>query len=130
MTGVGSGGQTKRRVPIEQVAPGMKLAKPVTNPAGLVLMAAGTELDEALIARLQKMNLSGVHIEGRPLDQGDAIQAAADLERELAERFRKVAGDPVQARIREAVRACLGGSRGSEAVPAGGQAAPASEGET
>ena len=53
-----------RRVVIEELTPGMILAKPVTNTAGLVVLPSGAELNEAALARLQRLGLASVCIEG------------------------------------------------------------------
>jgi hypothetical protein len=104
-----------QRIPIEQVAPGMTVAKPVANSAGLVVLAAGIVLDEALIARLERMGTSSVFVEGHPLGDGPGAKTLAELEQELDHRFRKVAGEPIASRIREAVRRQLRASHGAEA---------------
>ena len=53
-----------RRVVIEELTPGMILAKPVTNAAGLVVLPSGAELDEATLPRLQRLGLASLFIEG------------------------------------------------------------------
>jgi hypothetical protein len=102
-----------QRVPIENLTPGMTLAKPVANAAGLVVVAEGMVLDESLIARLQRMGTLAVHVAG--CSAGADAKTLAELEQELDHRFRKVAADPIQSRIREAVRRHLRASRGTEA---------------
>lgn len=91
-----------KRVPLDEAEPGMVLAKPVTNQTGVTVLPAGTELDQDLLTRLDRMNLSAVYVEGAA--GADADKSPAELEQELDRRFRKVAGDPSQVMIREAVR--------------------------
>jgi hypothetical protein len=80
----------------------MVLAKPITNPAGLVVVAAGVILDDALIARLEKMGKSIVHVGGGSAE-GTPDKSIGELEEEVARRFRKVEADPAQIRIKEAI---------------------------
>lgn len=91
-----------KRVVIEELTPGMILAKPVTNTTGLVVLPLGAELDEATLPRLQRLGLTSVYVEG---DAGDASgKTLAELESELDHRFRRVNDDPIQCQIREAIR--------------------------
>lgn len=92
-----------QRIALEQAAPGMKLARAVTNQAGLAVLAAGVELDQAMIARLCTMDIGGVYVEGCPLEGGAQEKPLAELERELAARFRKASGDPNLDRVHAAV---------------------------
>ena len=103
-----------RRVPIEQATAGLTLAKPVTNTSGLVVLGDGAVLDDALIARLDRMGVCAVYVEGDPAGDGAAVKTQAELERDIDDRFRKVAGDPIQSRIREAVRRRVRFSHGKE----------------
>jgi hypothetical protein len=106
-----------RRVPIEQATAGLTLAKPVANAAGMVVLGEGAVLDDALIVRLDRMGVRAVYVEGDPEGDGVAVKTLAELERELDDRFRKVAGDPIQSRIREAVRRRVRSSHGKETAP-------------
>lgn len=112
-----------KRVPLDEAEPGMVLAKPVTNQTGVTVLPAGTELDRELLKRLDRMNLAAVYVEG---DAGAAgAKSPADVEQDLTRRFRKVAGDPTQAMIREAVRRHVQAARQgaqAEAAAAGGAA--------
>lgn len=91
-----------RRVVIEELTPGMILAKPVTNAAGLVVLPAGAELDEATLSRLQRLELVSVFIEGEACEAGG--KTLAELEAELDHRFRLVRHDPIQQQLLEAIR--------------------------
>lgn len=78
------------KVPPDKLMPGMRLAKPIMNKAGMALLGEGTELTEAWIMRIQDMELEGaVCVEGKqemevPLDE---ILAA------LEKRFRTPEGN-------------------------------------
>jgi hypothetical protein len=91
-----------RRVVIEELTPGMMLAKPVTNAAGLVVIPSGTALDEAILQRLQRLGLVSVFIEGE--DGGAGGKTLAELEAELDHRFRLVRHDPIQQQLLDAIR--------------------------
>lgn len=91
-----------KRIPLDQATPGMTLAKPVTNATGLTVLAAGTALDQDLIGRLERMNLTAIYVEGSADAQGGL--SLAEQEQRLTRRFRQVADDPVQQLIHDAVR--------------------------
>ncbi len=90
-----------KKVPLHETVPGMVLAKPITNASGLVVAAAGLMLDEQMIAHLERMGKTVVHVEGAGEEASKSLE---DLERELNARFRKVEGDPQLLRIQEAIR--------------------------
>ncbi len=99
-----------KRVVIEELTPGMILAKPVTNSTGLVVLPAGAELDDTTLSRLQRLGLTSVYVEG---DAGDASgKTLAELEAELEHRFRLVITDPIQHQLREAIRLQLQATHG------------------
>jgi hypothetical protein len=102
-----------KRVPIDDAVPGMVLAKAVTNQAGLTIIATGTALDESLIDRLRRMGVPAIYAAGSAAGE-ESGRTLAELEEDIARRFRKVAGDPLQCRIREAVRRRLLVARGVE----------------
>lgn len=114
-----------KRIPLDAVTPGMTLAKPVTNQSGLTVLAAGTVLDQDLIGRLERMNLNAVFVEGTA-DEPERM-SLADQEQRLTHRFRKVADDPIQQMIRDAVRHHL---RATYAVLPQGQGADVTGGKT
>jgi len=88
------------KIPVEQLKPGMKLARPLENSSGMVLMAEGTELTEARISKIENMGVDSVYIDGptRPARPKEELLAA------LEERFRKVGGNPRMALLKKAVR--------------------------
>ncbi|MDR4478475.1 MAG: hypothetical protein R3B37_01825 [Nitrospira sp.] len=99
-----------KRVVIEELTPGMVLAKAVANSAGLVVLPVGAALDDATLSRLQRLGLTSVYVEG---DAGDTSGKTLDeLEAELDHRFRLVAHDPIQCHLREAIRLHLRSRQG------------------
>lgn len=91
-----------KRVVIEELLPGMKLAKPVTNANGLPIVAAGATLDGFIIERLKRLEQTSVYVEGDPEDSGGKSLTA--LEAELKHRFRRVTHDPIQQLILQTLR--------------------------
>jgi hypothetical protein len=91
-----------KRIPLEQAKPGMVLAKPVVNSAGMIVVAAGMALDESLLTHLERMGTAVVYVEGAAGD--GEIKSLEDLERELDARFRKLDEEPQLSRIRQAIR--------------------------
>lgn len=108
-----------KRMPIEQLTPGMVLAKPANNAAGQMILPAGTSLDAPLIARLQDMGLTSAHVENSPGEEGAPVQTLAELEQALDRRFRRVTEDPELTRIREAVRRHLRATHSASTGAAG-----------
>jgi hypothetical protein len=94
-----------KRVVIEELSPGMILAKPVTNANGLPIVAVGTTLDGFIIERLQRLELVSVYVEGNRDDSNG--KSLTELETELELRFRRVAQDPVQQIILRTLRTHL-----------------------
>jgi len=78
------------KVAVDKLEPGMKLAKPVENSSGMVLIGENTELTGGLIARIKSMDLDGVYIHGmsRPSVPMEVMLS------ELDERFRPVENEP------------------------------------
>lgn len=86
-----------KRVPITELLPGMVLAGPVNNAAGLPVMATGGTLNGSIIDRLSQLSLTSVYIEGTEDDStGKTLE---ELHAEGEHRFRSVHQDPIQARI-------------------------------
>ncbi|MBI5583420.1 MAG: hypothetical protein HY892_06325 [Deltaproteobacteria bacterium] len=85
---------------LHDLKPGMKLLKPVTNSSGVVLLAGGTELNEELIGRLQRMEVESVYVRGesrldRPLEE---------LLAELDSRFKKTENEPQMATLKRLIQ--------------------------
>ena len=94
-----------KRVPLQEAAPGMVLIKPVTDSAGRMVVAAGMTLNEPLITHLERLGMAAVYVEGA--SDEDIGKSFDEVERELADRFRKVEGEPQLARIHDAIRQFL-----------------------
>ncbi len=87
------------RVFAKDLASGMRLARPVVNDRGLVLIAEGTELTDFLIARIRQLDLGPIYIHGVSRVLPPKAEAMADLER----RFRKVEAAPHMALVKNAI---------------------------
>ncbi|MEW6541277.1 MAG: HD-GYP domain-containing protein [Bacillota bacterium] len=57
-----------RKVPVNYLEPGMRLARPVLGTGGEVYLAAGVTLSRKYIQRLEKIGFSSVYVEDRLLD--------------------------------------------------------------
>ena len=53
-----------QKLPLSLVKPGMKLAKPITKSNGMPIIAAGVELTDSLISKLEGMGIDKVHVVG------------------------------------------------------------------
>lgn len=95
-----------QKVPIELVRPGMVLARTITNETGMALCGEGTELTEAIIERLGRMNITHVTLKGHPVDMGESRTLEQRLD-ELRGRFVRVQGDPLMDRIHAAAEQAL-----------------------
>jgi hypothetical protein len=96
-----------QKVPIDLVKPGMVLAKPITNDAGMSLCAEDTELSETIIERLIRMNVSHVTLKGHPVDLGGESKTKEQKVEELKTRFSRVQGDPLMQKILSAAQNAL-----------------------
>lgn len=78
------------KVSIDKLEPGMKLAKPVVNGNGMVLIGENTELTDDLISRIKSMDVDGVYIHGmsKPSVPMEVMLA------ELDERFKIAQNEP------------------------------------
>jgi len=99
-----------KQVLIDGLLPGMVLAKPVTNAAGLPVVTAGVKLDRSMIDRLQQLGLPAVYVESDA--EETAGKTLAELEAELEHRFRNVLQDPVQVLILRHIRDYLRATHG------------------
>lgn len=90
--------------------PGMVLAKDVQTGEGRVLCGKGTELDQGLIDRLQRMEISHITVEGHPV----VVEGEKSLEEELADielRFSKVSNIPPLMYLKKRLQAKLVAAR-------------------
>lgn len=97
-----------RKIPIDKIEPGMKLAKAVISQSGMVLLSEGTELTEKWIERIQDMNLNGVYIDAPAEQDLSKEEAIAQLE----SRFKLVAKEPRMANIKSILRKHIEGLYG------------------
>jgi hypothetical protein len=112
-----------QKVPIELVKPGMVLAKPITNDAGMALCAEDTVLTETIIERLIRMNVSHMTLKGHPVDLGGEAKTKEQKIEELKARFSRVQGDPLMQKILSAAQSALTAleaERGSDDTAEGG----------
>ena len=79
-----------KRVSVELLKPGAKLAKPVVNESNMILIGEGTVLKESHIDRLQSMNISTVFVEGT----AGPSKTREELLAELDARFKKTEDEP------------------------------------
>lgn len=103
-----------QRITLEEAFPGLRLAKPVTGPTGIVVLGTGAELTEALIERLKNMGVPAVTVEPDSGLVSCPTKSIEELEGELLRRFTYAGADPTLCRIREAIRAQLRASRWGE----------------
>ena len=74
----------------DKLIPGMRLAKPIMNKAGMALLGEGTELTETWIMRIQDMELEGaIYVEGKQEMEVPLDEMLAALEK----RFRAAEGN-------------------------------------
>jgi len=78
-----------RFISLDKAQDGMKLSRPATNEAGVVLLESGTTLTEPLIRRLLRIGVRSVCIGGDPdaatLDEAlDQLKRRFDLTRNEA----------------------------------------------
>ncbi len=73
------------RVLISDIKHGMKLAQPVQNDSGMVLLADGIELTPSIINRLNKMGLTSIMIQGK----GTSKKSKEEVLIEIDARFKK-----------------------------------------
>lgn len=89
------------KVPANDLKPGMKLAKPVLNDGGMILLGEGTELTETHISRLQKMtSLVNIAVVGDALPGKSLDQSLAELD----ERFKKTENEPYMGTLKRVFR--------------------------
>ncbi len=78
------------KVSVNSLKPGMKLAKPVMNESGMILLGEGTELTETHIERLQNMTIGSVAVVGNAQPR----KSKTEMLSELDARFRKTEAEP------------------------------------
>jgi hypothetical protein len=117
-----------QKIPLNLAAPSMVLAKPVQREDGMVLLAEGTELSDALIARLKSMRVEHIVVEGTPVDLEGLSFTPTKTPEDLDRLFRKHTDNPFMMKLkshlaeyfrqRAALRAAgNGGDDAGEAAP-------------
>ena len=93
-----------QRIKVEQAATDMVIAQPVETSTGQVLCSKGTVLNQTLIDRLEKIDITHITLEGHPVDDGKPVKT---LEEEMAEidiRFRSVLDNKLMAALKVVVQ--------------------------
>lgn len=91
-----------QKIPLNLARPGMVLAKPVARADGIAVAAAGSEISQGLLDRLDTMGVTHLVVEGQPVKlDGQPGSTSFDkrLER-LDFLFRKHTANPWMAQIR------------------------------
>jgi len=78
------------RVLVTKLTPGMKLARPVLNDGGFVMIGEDVELTDVLIAKIQGMGVDSVYVHGSSTVRAPKEEVLAGLD----ERFRNVEAKP------------------------------------
>ncbi len=78
----------------------MVVARAITNDSGMVLLSEGTSLTAALIARLIRMDLESIFIEGAPATGKSLEEMLSDLDN----RFKKTEKNPYMNVIKGIIR--------------------------
>jgi ribosomal protein L7Ae-like RNA K-turn-binding protein len=96
------------KIAIDKLQSGMKLAKPVINMNGLVMLAEDTELTETLIQKIGDMDIPGVYIQGMTQPDIPKEEMLAGLDK----RFKNVEKEPYMDVIKQALKERIEGLYG------------------
>ena len=88
------------RITLDKLKPGMKLAKPVTNQNGLVMLAEDTDLTAALIEKISDLDIAGVYIKGMTQPDMPKEEMLANLD----QRFKHVENEPYMDVIKQVLK--------------------------
>jgi hypothetical protein len=105
-----------QKIPLMLASADMVLARDVFRgdvQAGIPVCGKGTVLTDALIARLERVDVQTVYVEGHPVWE-DGDRSLDDLIRDLDKRFEKVKDDPLTTKLYEIYKACLIKSMGDD----------------
>jgi len=105
-----------QKIPLMLAAADMVLAREVfrgDSPAGMPICGKGTVLTDALIARLDHLDIQSVYVEGHPVWE-DGDRSLDDVLCDLENRFGKVADDPLTTKLHEIYKAYLIKSMGDD----------------
>ncbi len=93
------------RIPVNELKAGMVLARPVVNESGMVLLSEGTALTDSLIARLGRMDLSHVSVQGVSSTDKSREQMLDELDQRFSitgkEKYMDVIKNVIRTRIEE-----------------------------
>jgi hypothetical protein len=78
----------------------MKISKPVVNDAGMILLGEGTEITSALIAKLEKMNIASVNVEGSSAPD----KSLEEMLTALDARFKKTENEPLMGMLKSILK--------------------------
>ncbi len=78
------------RVATKDLVPGMRLARPILNKSGLPILGEDTELTQAIIDKIQGMDIQDVNIKGLSRKLAPQEEVLAQLD----QRFKNVEGKP------------------------------------
>lgn len=90
-----------QKIPIKLATSGMILARDVYrggNGGGFPVCGKDTILTDSLIARLERMDITAIYVDGRS-PQEDGERSLENALRDLESRFEKVLQDPMMARL-------------------------------
>lgn len=90
-----------QKIPLTLAKAGMKLAKPITKANGMPIIAAGVELSESLIDKLDGMGVEKIFIVG---DAVTASQNPSERATRLDHLFRHYGDDPYMAQVKRHLR--------------------------
>ena len=103
-----------QKIPLMLAKAGMKLSRDVfrgNSPIGIPICGKGTELTDALIARLENMDIHTIHVEGHPV-WVDGERSFDDYLSELDGRFSKTLHEPLNVMLYDIYKAHLINSMG------------------
>ncbi|MBT3351541.1 MAG: hypothetical protein HOC91_10300 [Nitrospinaceae bacterium] len=93
-----------QRIKVEQATLDMVIAQPVENSSGQVLCAKGTALTDALIMRLERLDITHVTVEGHPVDDGKPVKTLEEDLADLDHRYRSVMDNKLMAALKMVVQ--------------------------
>jgi len=88
------------KMPVSALKPGMKLAKPIVNDAGMILLGEGSWLTDTLIERLLNMNIGSVYVEGT----ASLGKSKEEMLAELDARFKKTESEPYMGTLKKLLK--------------------------
>jgi hypothetical protein len=88
------------KTPVDELEPGMKLARPVLNESGIVLLSEDTKLTETTIEKLRSMDVDIVYVKGLSKQE----RSKEEVLLELYKRFEKVEQEPYMDMLKRVVK--------------------------